>query len=154
VPQNREGGAAKWRGACSAGFQIIPNALIRAQKHMGIDATDLVILLNLTMHWWGPHDLPYPRPAVIANRMGVGKRTIERRLRKLEGKRLIERLPPLITPEGAIQRRFRLEGLVNQLLVAAATGLDMRTKGAAKKNNVPAPLLRPRRRILIEETEP
>ena len=61
---------AKWGSALDAGFQIVPNVLIRAQSKLGLDALDLAILLNINLHWWTPHDLPYPRTSMIANRVG------------------------------------------------------------------------------------
>src|SRR5689334_11942338 len=76
--------ATKWGSALEAGFQIIPNVLIRGQAKLGLDPLDVVILLNLNMHWWTPGDLPYPQPRVIANRIGVSIRTVERRLEALE----------------------------------------------------------------------
>ena len=110
----------KWGGALDAGFQIVPNTLIRAQQHLGLDALDVVILLNITMHWWEVDDLPYPRPSVIANRTGVSARTVERRLAKLQQIQLLERLPTEIRDDGPSIRRFNLSGLSRRLEQLAA----------------------------------
>jgi hypothetical protein len=37
-----------------------------------LDSIDVVILLNITLHWWEMSDLPHPRPSTIAKRMGIG----------------------------------------------------------------------------------
>jgi hypothetical protein len=58
--------------------------LFQAQSSLAIDPVDLVILLNISLHWWGASSLPYPAPSRIAARMGVSRRTIERRLISLE----------------------------------------------------------------------
>lgn len=102
---------------------IVRKALIRAQTHLGLDAVDVVVLLNMNMHWWRKGDFPFPRPTIIAKRMGVSKRTIERRIGKLVKAGFLERLP--LTKEGNL-RRYKLEGLVNRLQDAAAIGLFQR----------------------------
>jgi len=84
---------------------------------------DVVVLLNMNMHWWQKGDFPFPRPTIIAKRMGVSKRTVERRIEKLVKAGLLERLP--LTKEGKL-RRYKLEGLVNRLQDAAEIGLIQR----------------------------
>lgn len=120
--------AAKWGQALDAGFQIIPNVLIRGQAKLGLDAMDIVILLNLNLHWWKPDDLPFPQPRVIARRMGVSTRTVERRLETLEERGLLERLPPEKTPGHLVHRRVDLKGLVAQLQFFSRTLLSMRAQ--------------------------
>lgn len=105
---------AKWGPALSAGFQSVPNVLVHSHRKLGLDPLDVLIVLNLNMHWWTAEDLPYPRASLLAERIGITKRTIERRLVKLQKAKLIERLPPEYRGNGTI-RRFRLTGLVNEL---------------------------------------
>jgi DNA-binding MarR family transcriptional regulator len=107
----------------AARWQVILNVLVRAQTQLGLDAVDIVVLLNLNMHWWRKEDFPFPRPTIIAKRMGVCKRTVERRIEKLVKAGLLERLP--LTKEGNL-RRYKLDGLVNRLQSAAAIGLLQR----------------------------
>jgi hypothetical protein len=116
----------KWGGALEGGFQLIPNVLIRAQKQLGLEAVDLVVLLNLNLHWWTPAELPHPRPTIIANRMGLSKRTVERSLQRLAKLGYIERLPPIKRKDGAMVRPYRLTGLVERLQSAVETGLAQR----------------------------
>jgi hypothetical protein len=117
----------KWGRALEGGFQLIPNVLIRAQKRLGLDAVDVVVLLNLNLHWWGATNLPFPRPAMIANRMGVSKRTVERRLHRLAKNGFIQRLPPVNAGGGIKVRPYRLSGLVEKLQVATDIGLAQRS---------------------------
>lgn len=118
--------AAKWGVALDGGFQIIPNVLVRGQAKLGLDALDIVILLNVNMHWWRPEDLPFPQPRVIANRTGVSTRTVERRLEQLEQKGLLQRLSPEKLPKQLARRRIDLSGLVQRLQVFARVNLSMR----------------------------
>jgi DNA-binding transcriptional ArsR family regulator len=104
-------------------FAFMSFPIVRAQAHLGLDAVDVVVLLNMNMHWWHKGDFPFPRPTIIAKRMGVSKRTVERRIEKLVKAGLLERLP--LTKEGNI-RRYKLDGLVSRLKDAAAIGLLQR----------------------------
>ena len=123
----------KWGMALNAGFQVVPNVLIRAQHELGLGAMDVLVLLNLNLHWWRSDRPPFTRPAVIANRMGVSKRTVERRLSFLERKGFIERLPPVILDGGGpTQRPYRLDGLVERLKQAAAVDAARRQFKAAR----------------------
>jgi hypothetical protein len=103
-----------WGSALAGGVQVIPNVLVRAQAHLGLDAVDVVVLLNMNMHWRQKGDFPFPRPMIIAKRMGISKRTVERRIEKLVKAGLLERLP--LTKEGNLRR----------LQDAAAIGLVQR----------------------------
>lgn len=117
----------KWGIAAKAGFQQIPNALFHAQRKLRLDTTDIVVLLNLTMHWWRKNELPRPRTSVIAQRMGVSPRTVERHLRKLEDQGLIKSLPPKeIAEEKFKVREFDLSGLVDRLEDLSKLELELR----------------------------
>jgi DNA-binding transcriptional ArsR family regulator len=61
------------------------------QKELGLESLDLVVLLNMTSHWWFRHRPPFLRTNVIARRTGVSARTIQRVIRKLEEKGYVTR---------------------------------------------------------------
>jgi Mn-dependent DtxR family transcriptional regulator len=44
----------------------------------------VVVLLNLTLFWWFRDQPPFPRSSIIARRMGVSARTVQRVFKKLE----------------------------------------------------------------------
>ncbi len=124
---------AKWGDALAMGFAIVPSALIRGQDKLGLDAVDLAILLNIIMHWWTPHEWPYPQPRVIAKRMGISTRTVERRLESLEQREFLVRHAAEKTPEGLARRRIELTGLVRRLEGFARAGLAMRHEFAPER---------------------
>ena len=101
--------------------------LIRAHQKLALDALDVLIILNISMHWWGPNDLPYPRVSVIAHRLDVSPRTVQRRLDRLQDRGLVERLAPE-RKGGRTIRRFRLAGLVHSLEGLAAENLAVRER--------------------------
>lgn len=81
----------KWGIAGKAGFQVLPDLLLKNQIALGLDSTDIVVLINLTMHWWYEETLPFPRTTTIATRMGCGVRTVQRSFSKMQKLGLIQK---------------------------------------------------------------
>ena len=75
----------------NTGFVVIPEALLRGQHRLGLSATDMMVLINVLMHWWYHDKPPFPGNTGIAQRMGVSKRTVQRSFKTLEEKGLIHR---------------------------------------------------------------
>ncbi|MBF0168020.1 MAG: helix-turn-helix domain-containing protein [Alphaproteobacteria bacterium] len=128
----------KWHEAAEAGFQIVPDVLLKNQAELGLSATDLVVLLNLTMHWWYKEQRPFPRSTTIARRMGVDVRTIQRSLVKLRERRLINQVVEQ-TPGGEERQVCDLSGLQQQLSEIAKTDptyLSRQIPSEAKDNDL------------------
>jgi len=106
-----------------SGYQMFPDVLLRCQRFLNLEAMDLLILLNITMHWWEHDDLPFPRPSTIARRIGVSTRTVERRIAHMQDRGLIVRLPSQ-NLNGRTVRRYDLSGLVQKLRKYAKNYLD------------------------------
>ena len=105
----------KWgEEVIKSGYQMIPDVLVRCQKFLGLEAMDVLILLNITMHWWNYDNLPHPRPSAIANRMSVSTRTVERRIARMQKSGLIVRMPSE-DKDGKTVRRYDLSRLVRKL---------------------------------------
>lgn len=105
----------RWGDAIEAGFQVVPDVLLRYQAKLGLAPLDIVILLNVLLHWWSTKELPFPRLATVAARVGVSPRSIERRIVALEKRGFIRRLPPERQIDGITIRRFDLSGIVTEL---------------------------------------
>jgi hypothetical protein len=82
---------AKWGEAARAGFQAVPDLLLKHQETLQLSPTELVVLLNVLMHWWYRDQKPFPRPTTIARRMGSTVRTVQRAIAKLESDGLLIR---------------------------------------------------------------
>lgn len=115
---------ARWSGAVTdglTGYTAVPDVLIRSQSKLKLSASEMVVLLNLLLHWWQDDgEWPYPRISAIANRMGVTQRTVERAVKSLESKRLVMRLEGETSAKGLTVRRFDLSGLVSELQFSAS----------------------------------
>lgn len=76
---------------------------------------ELVVLLNVLMHWWEPGEWPHPRISAISHRIGTTPRTVQRAVRALQDKGLLVHRPPEKRHAGGTIRRFDLSGLVARL---------------------------------------
>ena len=55
----------KWGAAALGGFQTVPDLLLRHQNTLKITSAEMVVLLNVLMHWWYRDQMPFPRPTTI-----------------------------------------------------------------------------------------
>jgi Helix-turn-helix domain len=128
---------AKWGKAADAGFQLVPDVLLKNQSNLGLTAIELVVLLNLTMHWWYPAQKPFPRSTTIAERMGVDVRTVQRALKQLAELGLIQRVA--VQTEAGEGTVIDLDGLVNQLRKRAVQDPAYRRRSVPTTNVSPSP---------------
>lgn len=110
----------KWGHAVTSGrngFQTLPDALLRNQRRLGLNCTDMVVLVNITMHWWEqrPDRMPHPRPEQIAKRIGTTARTVQRSINRLTKAGLVKWLKARPNEDGLAVRPFDVSGLVNAL---------------------------------------
>lgn len=124
----------KWGSALDAGFFAVPDALIYAQHRLALSSTELCVLMHILVHWWAADELPHPRPSVIARRMGVTPRSVERTVDLLEAKGLLTRRPREMTDQGVKVRKFDLSGLTNKLSSLVEAGLIPTSPGSGKKS--------------------
>lgn len=82
----------KYGEAAVAGFQAVPDLLLKNQATLGVTPTDMVVLLNVLMHWWYPAQKPFPRPTTIAQRIGLTTRTVQRSIQNLESLGLLKKV--------------------------------------------------------------
>ena len=104
----------KWKEAAEAGFQLLPDLLLKHQADLELSATDLVVLINITMHWWYLDRRPFPRNTTIAKRMGTSSRTVQRSLTVLRDKGLLRKTVERFA-DGTERQVCDLTGLQQQL---------------------------------------
>jgi len=94
---------ARWGAALDAGFTAVPNVLLKAQAELQLNHVEMIVLLNILMHWWQPDKMPFPRSSSIADRMGTTQRTVQRALTTLAEKGLVKKIS---IGEGAKRETF------------------------------------------------
>ena len=109
---------AKWGEAAVAGWQGLPDVLLKNQHKLDLTPTELVVLINVLSFWWYADELPYPRISTLAKRMNVTPRTVQRCLQRLNERGLLQKKID-IGEDGKSREVLDPDGLVAALKVLA-----------------------------------
>ncbi|CAJ0881256.1 helix-turn-helix domain-containing protein [Ralstonia flatus] len=106
----------KWgKAVMKHGFCIIPSILLRAQQRLGLNPTQLAVLLQLADYWWQADRKPYPSKQTLHERLGISPRQIQRHIADLEEAGLVKRVERRATNGGKLSNEYDLSGLVERL---------------------------------------
>ncbi|EKS71838.1 hypothetical protein BURK_008376 [Burkholderia sp. SJ98] len=106
----------KWgKPVMKLGFCVVPSVLLRAQQRLGLNPTQLAVLLQLADYWWDPDRKPYPSKQALSERLGLGPRQIQRYIAELEEEGLVRRVERRATNGGKLSNEYDLSGLVERL---------------------------------------
>ena len=106
----------KWgKEVIALGFCIVPSLLLRAQNRLGLNPTQLAVLMQLCDFWWERDRKPYPGKAVLAERLGLSARQVQRHIADLETAGLVKRVERRAIHGGKLTNMYDLGGLVTRL---------------------------------------
>ena len=106
----------KWgKRVMDIGFCIVPSLLLRAQRRLGLNPTQLAVLMHLADYWWDVDRKPYPSKKSLGERLGLGPRQVQRYLAELEEAGLVRRIERRAAHRGKISNEYDLSGLVERL---------------------------------------
>lgn len=106
----------KWgKPVMDLGFCIVPSLLLRAQARLGLNPTQLAVLLHLADYWWDVGRKPYPSKQRLADRLKLGPRQVQRYIAELEEAGLVRRIERRAPHKGKISNEYDLTGLVKRL---------------------------------------
>lgn len=90
--QDKKESEKKWGKAVMAhGYCIFPSILLQAQSRLGVSAQEMAVLLQLAEHWWRAESKVFPKKDVIAARVGLSTRQVQRHIQRLEELKLVQR---------------------------------------------------------------
>lgn len=114
--QSLKSSEEKWgKKVMALGFCIVPSLLFRAQSRLGLNPTQLAIILQLCEYWWESERIPYPSKKAMSERLGISPRQVQRHLAELEKANLISRKERRGGHGGKLSNRYDLKGLVLKL---------------------------------------
>ena len=113
------------------GWTPLPDVLIFNQSRLKLGSEDLNVLLNMMAHYYTAGEMPFVRPTVIAKRMGVSARTVQRSIARLRKLRLLDK-----TQLGKGRFTHDLTPLIEKLQPLARERIADRTMRKAHENGV------------------
>ncbi len=106
----------KWgKQVMDLGFCIVPSLLLRAQQRLGLNPTQLAVLMQLCDFWWENARKPHPGKKLLAERLGLSERQVQRYIAELEQAGLVERIERRASHGGKMTNTYDLSGLVSRL---------------------------------------
>jgi len=106
----------KWgKKVVALGFCIVPSLLLKAQRRIGLNPTQLAVLMQLLDHWWDNDRRPFPGKKLLAERLGLSARQVQRHIADLEQAGLVQRTARLGAHGGKLSNEYDLTGLVARL---------------------------------------
>lgn len=108
--------AEKWgQAVMDLGFCVVPSLLLRAQRRLNLNPTELAILLQLCDFWWDKDRKPYPSKDTLAQRLSLSDRQVQRYIANLEEEGLVRRIERRSVNGGKLSNTYDLSGLVKRL---------------------------------------
>jgi len=105
----------KWGHAVMQhGYCIYPSILLQAQSRLGVNAQEMVVLLQLAEHWWRADSKVFPKKEIIAERVGLSTRQVQRHIQRLEELKLVQRVERYRSGLRT-SNEYDLKGLVSKL---------------------------------------
>ncbi|MEH6410040.1 MAG: helix-turn-helix domain-containing protein [Hyphomonas sp.] len=99
----------------SHGYTGVPNVLLRSQHRLGLNNTQMMIVVQLLSYWFDPSNVPFPTKQQLADRLGIKKKTIQTNMKALEDRGYLKR-EQMTTSQGDYgSNRYHLKGLIRKV---------------------------------------
>jgi hypothetical protein len=136
----------KWgKAVMDLGFCIIPSLMLRAQARLGLNPTQLAVLMHLADYWWEAERKPYPKMETLGNRLKLGPRQVRRYIAELEEAGFVTRIERRAPHRGKISNEYDLSGLVSRLRALEPDFREVEEQVKAQRRAVARPGMRSRR---------
>lgn len=99
----------------SHGYTGVPNILLRAQNRLGINSTQLTIIVQLLSYYYDPLRPPFPTKRELAKRIGITEQTLRINIKALEDAGLVTREQWKTAAGDYGSNRYHFTGLINKL---------------------------------------
>lgn len=113
-----------------------PSLLLKAQDRLGLSPTQLNVLLQVMDHWWNAAANPYPSKQLIANKMGMTPRQVQRVIAELETGGFIRRIERYWPNGGKNSNEYDFTGLVKKLQKLAPEFIAIEEETRSKRRAV------------------
>lgn len=106
----------KWgKKVLELGFCIVPSLLLRGQRRLGLNASQLAVLMHLADYWWDVDRKPWPSKKSLGERMNLKPRRVQTIIAELEKAGLVHRVKRHNKYRGQLSNEYDLSGLVLKL---------------------------------------
>ena len=116
TPEKTRESEKKWgKKVIALGFCVVPSLLLRGQRRLGLNPTELAVLMQLCDFWWDSGRKPYPGKKALGQRLSLSTRQVQRYMERLETAGLVKRVERRAAHGGKQTNIYDLSGLVERL---------------------------------------
>lgn len=153
--QRRSPNAEKWGlKVMEQGFCMIPSLLLRAQRRLHLNPSQLAVLLQIIDHWWDAARKPYPSKKELSLRLGIGERQVQRYITDLEREGLLRRHERYAEHGGRQTNFYDLQGLVDKLAEIEPEFREARELARKNRKAAASPGWRPKKKTGADKESP
>ncbi len=148
MPVSKAGKASerKWgKPVMDLGFCIVPSLILRAQRRLKLNPTQLALLMHLADYWWDVNRKPFPSKKALGDRLSLGPRQVQRHIADLEEMGLVQRIERRAVHRGKLSNEYDLSGLVRRLKELEPEFREVEEEVKSRRRAVAKPGLRRRR---------
>ncbi len=139
--------ADKWGAkVMEQGFCMIPSLLLRAQRRLHLNPSQLAVLLQIIDHWWDAARKPYPSKTELSSRLGISARQVQRYITDLEKEGLLRRQERYGEHGGRQTNIYDLQGLVDKLAEIEPDFREARERAQKSRKAAASPGWRPQKK--------
>lgn len=121
------------------GFCIVPSLLMQAQARLGINPVQFNIIMHLADIWWDAAHRPWPKKELLAKRMNMSERQIQRQIAELEAAGLVQRIERIRPGRGKTSNEYDLSGLVKRLKELEPEFTEMKQENLKRRKDIALP---------------
>jgi len=121
------------------GYTAVPSILIKAQKRIGINSTQMNIIIQLLDYWIEPTRKPFPTKKAIAERIGITPKTVQINIRALEQAGLIRREMRKTASGDWNSNIYHLDGLIQRVQALEPDFAEAKKKRTEASQEVETP---------------
>ena len=135
----------KWsKPVMDLGFCIVPSLLLKAQRRLRLNPTQLAVLMHLADYWWDVDRKPYPAKKTLGERLGLSPRQVQRHIANLEAMGYVKRVERKAQHRGKLSNAYDLSGLVERLMELELEFRQVEEETRTRRRAVAQPGLRRR----------
>jgi len=139
-PDTRKASERKFgKPVMDVGFCITPSMLMKAQARIGLNPVQFNIVMHLLDQWWSADRRPWPAKSLLAERMAMSERQIQRQIAELECAGLIQRIGRTRPGKGKTSNEYDLTGLVNKMKALEPEFTEAKQQAQARQKALSRP---------------
>ncbi|TWU61976.1 helix-turn-helix domain-containing protein [Crateriforma conspicua] len=148
--QSERENVKKWGKVIAQSWTFVPSILLEKQTELGLTPRELNILLQLFRHWWKADAPPFPSHATIAEACGCDRSTVQRTLKRLEKRGLIETTHRTDAKHGGrTSNEYGFGGLIKEATYLAEEVAEERAQQSKRRKTTKKKLSKSRKGLRV-----